>query len=179
MYSMKAKILFSVIVIFYFSFSCSDEQNTPESESKDWTNKVEELNVYNKTKVTVKEGIYGTLIQAEGNCMPTTVDWENTTCKNYPIKRKIRIYEKTKYDQVVQKDGAFYSEIKTKLIATAESNDEGFYEIKLSPGKYSVFIEEKGLLYARIFDGEGYISSIEVEPAKVSEYNLMIDYASY
>ena len=173
---MKARVLFSVIVIFYISFSCSNEQNIPEI--KDWTNKVEELQMYNKQKVTVREGICGTLIQAEGNCMPM-VDWENTTCKNYPIKRKILIYERTKYDQIVQEDGPFYSESKTKLVATTESNDEGFYEVKLSPGKYSVFVEEKGFLYGRIYDGEGYIGSVEVESAKVSENNLMIDYASY
>ena len=144
----------------------------------EWTNKVEDLYVHNEKKVTVGEGIYGTLIQAEGNCMPG-VDWENTTCKNYPVKRKIMIYERTKYDQVEQKDWVFYTEIKTKFIAAVESNDEGFYEIKLSPGKYSVFIEEKGLLYGRTFDSEGYISSVEVESGKSIKHNLMIDYASY
>ena len=144
----------------------------------EWTNKVEDLYVHNEKKVTVGEGVYGTLIQAEGNCMPI-INWEKTTCKNYPVKRKILIYESTKYDQVEQKDWVFYTEIKTKFIAEVESDDEGFYEIKLSPGKYSVFIEEKGLLYGRTFDSEGYISLVEVESGEAIEHNLMIDYASY
>ncbi len=175
---MKTKILGLVIVMIYISFACSDENATPDN--RNWAGTFQELCAYNRTKVSVREGFYGTLIQVEGNCMPI-ID-ENSTCNNFPVKRKIRIYESTKSEQVdfIQDGyGRFYSGVKTRLVMTIESDDDGFFEAALSPGKYSVFIEDAGKLYANMYDSEGYINSVIVTSSDVSEKNMRLDYAYY
>ena len=56
--------------------------------------------------------------------------------------------------------------------------EEGFFEFALEPGTYSVFVKEKGLLYASAGDGQGGINPVIIEASKVSEHKLMINYAS-
>jgi hypothetical protein len=161
--------------------SCNRKESSNEegSNDKDWTNKTEELYKYNKDKISITEGIWGTLVQIEGNCMPTTS--ENSSCKQYPIKREIVIYEYTTLADVVESPTSlpFFEKVYTKLIATTISDNEGFFQVKLAPGKYSIFVKEKQLLYANTFGEQGGISPIIIEPSKVSENNLNIDYAAW
>jgi putative lipoprotein (rSAM/lipoprotein system) len=113
----------------------------------------------NKGKITVKEGLFGTLIKAEGNCMP--VIGPGSTCKRYPVKRTIHVYEYTKTSQAESKF-TFFSNMQTKLVSTVECDEDGFFEAALPPGKYSVFVEENDSLYANSFDGAGGISPVTI-----------------
>ena len=148
-----------------------------DNQPVDWTNKTEELRIHNASKISIKEGIWGTLVKTEGDCMPA-IDWENTTCKQFPVKREILIYEYTKINETRHEFTKFL-EVYTKLVATATCDEEGFFELALESGKYSVFVREGGYLYANSFDGQGGISSITVESSKVSEEFLNLNYASY
>jgi hypothetical protein len=143
----------------------------------DWTNKTKELRIHNEKKISITEGIWGTLVKTEGDCMPT-IDWENTTCKQYPVKREILIYEYTKMDETIYEFTKFF-EIHTKLVATTTCDEEGFFELALEPGKYSVFVREDEYLYANLFDGQGGIVPVTVESSKVSETFFFLFYACH
>jgi len=58
-------------------------------------------------------------------------------------------------------------------------HQQGFFELELEPRKYSVFVKEKGKLYANWGDGQGGLCPVLVESSKVSEINLILDYACY
>jgi len=148
---------------------------TPNSQSIDWTNKTAELRIHNQNKISITEGIWGTLVKTEGNCMPV-IDFR--FCKQYPVKREIVIYEYTKMGETRHEFTKFF-EIYTNLIATITCDEEGFFELALEPGKYSVFVREGEYLYANLFDGQGGIVPVTVEVSKLAEVNLNLDYASH
>jgi len=170
---MKNTNIFGAIIIFLF-FMASCDKNSEESNSNVNINELIEINL---KKITIDEGITGTLYQKEGNCMPPIID-ENSTCKTFPIKRKILVYEYTKTSQV-DGYGPVFNAISTRKIAETESDYLGFYEIKLSPGTYSVFILEKGNLYANLFDGQGGINPVEITNDSLSIEHQKLDYAVY
>jgi hypothetical protein len=133
----------------------------------------------NQNKIRITEGIWGTLLQREGDCMPGGEVRPNP-CKIFPVKREVWVYEYAIFDKdVVLSDDSFvfFKKVNTQFVAKTISDKEGFFELALKPGKYSVFIKERGLLYASSGDGQGGISPVIVEPSKVSEHNLEINYA--
>ena len=168
----KIVILLSLVALFTVSCEKNEHQ-----ETNIWTNETEKLCIHNESKINITEGIWGTLVKTEGNCMPV-VDYENGTCKQYPVKREIVIYEYTKMNETKHEVTKFF-EVYTKLVATTTCDEEGFFELVLEPGKYSVFVREGGYLYANLFDGQGGIVPVTVEPSKVSEIFLNLDYAVY
>ena len=140
-----------------------------------WMNNIVELNKHNENKISITEGIWGTVILREGDCMPGVVG----RCFYYPVKREVLVYEYTKLNETVQlSTSPFYSEVFTKLIATTICDEEGFFEIGLAPGKYSVFVKEKLYLYSNLFDGSGGIYPAIVETSAVTNHNMWINYAS-
>jgi len=124
-----------------------------------WINNIEALLKHNENKITISEGLWGTIILREGNCMPTGGSWNS--CRYFPVQREIMVYEYTF----------------TKLGATTTCDEEGFFEFQLEPGKYSVFVKENGQLYPNVFDGTGGISPATVESSKVSKVYITINYA--
>jgi hypothetical protein len=143
----------------------------------DWTNKTWELREHNKNKVSITEGIWGTLVKTEGNCMPPI---DENSCKQFPIMREIVVYEYTTFEEAIPSSDSFvfFEKVNTKLVATTTSDIEGFFQIKLKPGKYSVFVKENQLLWANLFDGYGGISPVIVESSKISEIELDVDYGA-
>lgn len=161
---MKPKIL--ILALLLLLFAC-------QKDNYDWTNKIDRLYKHNEKKISITEGIWGTLIQREGNWMPGA----NGNPLEFPAQREIAVYEYTTINQI---NGHPTScEVLTKLISTTTCDKEGFYELKLKPGKYSVFLKEKGKLYANGGDSYGGLNSVIVETSKVSKMNLVIDYAVY
>jgi hypothetical protein len=161
---MKYKII--ILVFLSLLFSC-------EKENSFWTNNIDSLHKHNKKKVSISEGIWGTLIQREGNWMPGA----GGDRKEFPTQREIAVYEYTTVRDITGYPTA--CEVLTKLVATTTCDKEGFYEIKLKPGKYSVFIKENGKLYANGGDSFGGLNPAVVASNSVSEMNLVIDYAVY
>lgn len=57
------------------------------------------------------------------------------------------------------KDPFIYPRKQVKEIAVIQTNDEGFFKIRLSPGEYSVLIAKDSVSYfGNITDGEGYVN---------------------
>ena len=52
-----------------------------------------EIYPVNEGKLTIANGVWGTLSMMEGNCMP--IVGPGSTCKQCPVKRTVRIYEYT------------------------------------------------------------------------------------
>lgn len=161
---MKKTIL--ILALLPLLFACS-------KEAYDWTNKIDKLQKHNKSKVSITEGIWGTLTQREGDWMPGS----DGNRKEFPTQREIAVYEYTTIKEIEGHPSS--CEVHTKLIATTTCDKEGFFELNLNPGKYSVFLKEKGKLYAISGDGAGGLCPVEVESSKVSELNLSVSYATH
>jgi hypothetical protein len=128
----------------------------------------------NDDQVTIEQGIWGDVWFLEGDFMPMCPSGTIT-----PVVREIRVHSLTHRDDVV--DGPnpyapFYSEIHTDLIATIYSGTDGFFEVQLPPGQYSLFVVEDTLFYANRFDGTGHINPVEVLENEVTEILFEIDY---
>jgi hypothetical protein len=72
--------------------------------------------------------------------------------------------------------GGFYDSILTKQITKLQSDNTGFFQIELPPGKYSFFVKEDSLYYANGGDSEGYILSAIVTPNLVTKRQIDINY---
>ena len=89
------------------------------------------------------------------------------------------MYEPTTDADVTSEESTFYSAIKTKKVKTFKTDAQGRYAVALKPGKYSIFIQEKGKLYANGFDGDGYIQPVTIEAGKITELDIFISWAAF
>lgn len=136
---------------------------------------IEKTYLQNETKVSATTGLYGTLASMEGNCMPMIGPgpWPCTTC---PIKRTVRIYSYTMITQATPQNGrGFYDSFSTQLIKEVETDNDGFYQIDLVPGDYTIVAIENGKLYAFGFDGSGGLSPVHYAGGK-QKLNLTMIY---
>jgi hypothetical protein len=96
-----------------------------------------------------------------------------------PVIREVLFYELTGLDSVVQVGyGPFYSSAGSKLVASTFSNPHGFFELRLPPGTYSVFVREDSLLYSNRFDDDGHIFPVVVRKSEVTGIRFDVNYAS-
>jgi len=136
-----------------------------------------ETNCYNDTdpprnshKETIEQGVWGDVWFWSGDFMPIG---RGEICQ---VKRKVLVYELTTFNDVEQSGHTpFYSEINTNLVTTIESDRDGFFQIELEPGTYSLFVQEDGGYYSNLYTSEG-IFPVTIEPGKVSEVRFDITY---
>ncbi|MCF8337263.1 MAG: hypothetical protein K9I74_04705 [Bacteroidales bacterium] len=96
-------------------------------------------------------------------------------CRSYPVERTIQVYEPTSPAEAEGR-GPSFEEVHTRLIAETESDEEGFYELELDTGRYSLFIIEKGKYHRNIWK-DNLIGPVTVESDSVTIENPVIDYA--
>jgi hypothetical protein len=118
-----------------------------------------EVQAENATKITVSDGVYGTVSFTEGNCMPAIGGPENSICKTCPVKRTVKIYEYTTVNQATPRGSysTFYDSFNTKLIKEVDTDSNGFFQTDLRAGQYTFVVVEKGRLYAGGWDEQGGI----------------------
>ena len=121
--------------------------------------------------VTIKQGLWGGCLFLSGNCMPGS----NNTCKTDPIHRQIYIYAVAVDSQTVHIGSNFYSQINTTLVAQTQSDDNGFYQVKLQPGNYSVLILEDGKYYCSSWGGHLEICPVSINTNQATRRDLVID----
>jgi hypothetical protein len=113
--------------------------------------------VYNENaaKVTITNGVWGTIANMEGNCMPI-INPANTTCKTCPVKRTVKIYQYTKASNATASAGStiFFDSFNTPLVAQVDTDVNGFFQLTLPAGQYSLAIVENGKLYANTRDAQ-------------------------
>jgi hypothetical protein len=165
---MKYKIfkLFLFIILSILAINCKDSISGPK------------LPPDNHNKVTITQGVWGNIWFWEGNFMPSTDN--SSHGKVTPVVREVFVYEATRFDSVVMaigvNGGGFYDSILTKQITKLQSDNTGFFQIELPPGKYSIFVKEDSLYYANGSDSEGYILSAIVTTNLVTKRQIDINY---
>lgn len=95
--------------------------------------------------------------------------------KGAPLATSIYIYEPT---QVAQLDtllhDRFTRKISSRQVATLKSDSKGFFQIRLKPGKYSLFVQFEGAYYIPYFSGSQWVSLFEVSSNGVTEMDLKV-----
>ncbi len=123
------------------------------------------------------QGIQGQVLWLEGNQMPSIV--EDTAAvresAGKPVSRTVYIYALTHRDQTTMEQG-FYMDIDSPLITKVSTSEDGFFQVFLPPGRYSLFVKEPQGLYANLYDGEGNIHPVTVMHDSVSQLTFTIDY---
>lgn len=97
------------------------------AQNDESTQDIEGLKPDISTLVDGKGYLYGTVKLLEGNCMPSP-GVVNQTCPSTPVKAGVFI---TKPSRIYESD---------LLVTNIEANDNGYFELQLDPGEYSVFI---------------------------------------
>lgn len=171
----------TLLVLTMFA-SCEKSDVNPKDGNRVYD--LDSLIVRNLEKVTVDQGVTGTVIVMEGNCMPHISEEPepNPDCIIYTAQRTVYVYEYTMADQVVVDPGLnlpyFFSHIETELVKTTTSDADGFFEVALPPGTYSLFIREKDALYANLWDSHGGIQPVTVGPDEMASVVLKISHAA-
>lgn len=119
----------------------------------------------------LKQGISGKIYFKAGNAMPSP---GRKIDQGTPVARTVLVYELTRRSDAVA-NGTLFSNIKTKLIAKTRSDTAGYYAVALPAGKYSVFVETDGGLFASLFDDKGNINMVEVKKDSVSKKDIVIN----
>ncbi len=120
-----------------------------------------------------KQGIEGYLYRVSGNQMPSP---DIKPASPTGIKGTLYIYELTNISQTVKKEGSFYSSVSTRLIKKVDTNDKGYFKVKLPAGKYSIFVKKGEVFYSNRFDSENNIAPVEVLPKKMVKVEFRMDY---
>lgn len=136
------------------------------------------LNTYaqNAQKVTITKGVWGTVSSMEGNCMPMVPPATNT-CKHCAVQRTIKVYPYTLKQNatLVPNTASFYESFNVPAVAEITADANGFYEINLPNGQYSLAIVENGKLYASGLDGQGGINPVTINGG-IQKVNLIMTY---
>ena len=121
----------------------------------------------------VSQGITGQVMWYEGDLMPGI---GKEPAEGKPIQREIFIYEATSPDQAEVHEGQFYSGLKSKLVQTVNSDEDGRFIVALEPGTYSVFVNEPEGLFANRFDQAGIINPVTINRNELVNILIKVDY---
>jgi hypothetical protein len=110
----------------------------------------------------------------EGNCEPSV---SNITCRHCPSKRTVKIFEYALIYNAApdSNSSSFFDSFNTPLIAEVNTDKEGFFQVSLPAGRYSIAVVENGKLYANAFDGYGGINPVTILN-EAQKTNLMMSY---
>ncbi|MFN2438186.1 MAG: hypothetical protein ABR503_03235 [Chitinophagaceae bacterium] len=140
----------SCLFIVIFIFGCNKDRTTHTGCN------IQQAYADNAKKVTITNGIWGTVSSMEGNCMPV-VSPTNSTCKNCPVKRTVKIYQYTLFSNATPSGNStiFFDSFNTPLVAEVNTDDNGFFQVNIPSGNYTIAVVENGKLYANERDGQG------------------------
>ena len=158
----KFALIAAVMLLLVFINSC--DSNIAEPEPPD-----------SEMEVTITQGIWGQVMFWKGDFMPSPDGYSGTIT---PVKREIYIYEATPFSLVNNLSGGFINQVETNLVAKVISSENGYYQVELPPGIYSVFIKEKSVFYSFGVSNE-YISPVTVTQDSTTEVKLDITYEAY
>ncbi|HBH05820.1 MAG TPA: hypothetical protein DDX92_04365 [Flavobacteriales bacterium] len=166
-----------IAVLLISSSSCTKEGEAQDPTSCIPHSKAVEENI---GKLSISQGLYGTFARKEGNCMPM-IDGQGSTCRTCAVSRVISIYELTGKDDVTG-NMPFFESTTTLRVAQVVADANGFFQIRLDPGMYSIFIQENGKLYANSTGSaemDYALNPIEINENEVVEFPFYLDYAVY
>lgn len=120
--------------------------------------------------------ICGVVRFSHGNHMP---DPDAKPMKTAGVAREIWIYRLSKAMTNDENQSSVFHTIGKKPLAKITSASDGAYCMYLSPGKYSILINEPGKgLFASIFDGQMNLNPLEVQAGKNPAFDIEINYSA-
>ncbi len=141
--------LFAFFLILLFT-NCNKDQ--PETTGCD----MEKVYSENALKVTISNGLWGTVASMEGDFMPMVppAPARGVTC---PVKRTVRIYEYTTLANATRSANSyvFFDSFSTNLVKEVTTDENGFFQAEIPIGKYTIVTIEEGKLYTSVSDGSG------------------------
>ena len=127
----------------------------------------------NESSVTISQGLWGDVWFWQGDFMPP----ETGTVR--PCAREVVVFEIATLEDLTRAEGAgsrFFSEVRTEEIARTTSRVDGFFELALPPGEYSVFVVEGSMYYSVLGPWYNNLSRAVVYADSVAGYGLNIKY---
>ena len=122
----------------------------------------------------VHTGAKGQVYLVAGNQMPSP---GQSPLKPKGIKTTLYIYGLTNINEVKREgNSAFYHDISTILVKQVETDENGYFKVKLRPGWYSLFVKKGALFYSSQFDEKNNIHPIEVKRGKTTEVVFKANY---
>lgn len=141
---MKKLSGFFLIMLTLFSCHKNNSNTTPS------TCNIQQVYIDNAKKVTITNGIWGTVSSMKGNCMPGA-----SGCTDCPAKRTVMIYQYTMPGNATTSGIPFYDSFNTLLVAQTDTDEDGFFQIIIPSGHYTFAIIEKGKLFVEWLDEQG------------------------
>lgn len=140
--------------------------------------KNEPINMYNIiedniSKISISQGIAGTVYYREGNFQPVV---EPGSGIEYPLSRNVFLHAYTdprmSHSVFIELDC-----VKTDILSQIQSDANGFYQFEISEiDTFSIFVKEDNKYYLDFMDGQGGLNPVRVYPDSVMIYNIVLDY---
>ena len=124
----------------------------------------------NHQRVTIRQGIWGNVWLWEGDFMPGPGGGNRGRVT--AVRREVRIYEPTSVEALTPSTGTDFTKVKSRLLKKVRSLNNGFYQVSLPPGRYSIFVKEGSSLYANWFDGQGFVFPVTVAKDSVTKFQV-------
>jgi hypothetical protein len=136
-------------------------------------------------KPSIRQGIYGTITLRSGNCMPMSSKRRKDGKLDIPQRPnpcRVDVIDSTVYIYPLHKKNLLkpvpYPPPDLTPVAVGRSTD-GFYEIMLPTGSYSVLVEDRGLKSCRFMSNELEACPVTISTDEVWEYPIEINHASF
>ncbi len=126
----------------------------------------------NHKLVTIKQGIWGNVWIWQGDFMPGPGG--SNKGKVTAVQREVRIYVPVPMKDLEPSNGTNFTKVRSRLIKKVKSGKNGFYQVSLPPGRYTVFVKEGSTLYANWFDGNGNVLPVTVAKDSVTKFQIDI-----
>ena len=135
-------------------------------------------------KLTIPEGIYGTVMLRTGDCMPQVgrrrkdgtleLPPRQNPCTFTIVDREVYIYpvlgsKHTWRGTYLPNDVAPFRIVRSK---------NGFYEVELPAGSYSVLVEDGGKKYCMFGNSNDEACPVTIKAGELWEYQILINHAS-
>ena len=151
--------------------------------------KYERLIDKNERKITIQQGVAGTVVVKSGDLMPfPEKEPEIEVLKN----TKLHIYELITLDSstnIINYTSGLYSldSLGSKYVKTIESDKNGFYQTYLPVGEYSIIIENNTGHYSKPFlyycqedaEGNSVVLPVNISPEAVLVKNIVFNFCVY
>ncbi|MBX3256203.1 MAG: hypothetical protein KF862_18845 [Chitinophagaceae bacterium] len=110
---------------------------------------IQQVYVSNAKKITIPQGVWGTVSFAEGDYMPT-ISYHAPSIQHCPAERTVKIYQYSTVNDAVPGNpyGNFFDSLNTQLVTQVHTDENGFFQADIPAGHYSIFVVENGKLYA-------------------------------
>lgn len=113
--------------------------------------------------------------------MPTDESCPSNRGRITSVARTVYIFELTSPDQSTPSgvETVFFTAITSRLVDSTLSDNRGFFQVRLTQGRYSIFVRERGLYYANGRDSEWNINPVTVTAGALTKVQFNIYHAAF